>query len=453
MAPLLPVLHTVVTPGSFLTDWHLDPTLTVVLVLAAAVYLSARRAAARNGRPLPSRWRVVAFLGGLEALAVALMGPPDHANAIRFSVHMVQHTVLVLVAAPLLALGQPVRTILRGLPGRTVRRLVQGGSLRWVASLVTHPVVVFAAVSVPFAVWHYPPLYTAAVRNPLLHDLEHATFFGGAFLFWWRLAEPIPRHRRLRPTAALLLVFAVWMAMDLVCATVTLAPRPLYDAYVEAARLWGFDPLADQRLGGAIMWIAGGGLSAAVLLGLLVRVVRPPSGDSTPPRWRRLERAAYGTAAASLAIVPLLFLGLGIVAPALARQESASVRWYREDPETYERRVAAFVASYRVGERAEGPVVAPPRGGRAYLVGRTDGWYPVLELEQGVEYQLYVSASDVAHTLVVDLGTERVAVRVAPGRVAVLALRPGRAGEYRLWCTELCGPSSRAMTGLLVVRE
>ena len=450
-APLLPVLHATVAPADLLRAWHLDPPLTVLLLGVAAGYLLARRAAARAGRALPSRWRVVAFLAGLEVTAVALMGPPDHGNAVRFSVHMVQHTLLILVAAPLLALGQPVRTLVRGLPPPALRWFIARRALIAPVTIVTHPVAVFLAVVGPFVLWHYPPLYEAALRIPTLHELEHVSFLGGAFVFWWVLLEPFPRHRRLSATTALLLVFATWMATDLVCATVTLAPRPLYRSYAETAALWGIDPLADQRLGGAIMWVGGGGLYAVVLLVLLVRAARPGT-VARHPRASEPARLLFPIAAAALSVVPLVFLSLGVIAPVMARGGNA-VQWKREDPQSFERRVEAFVAAYRVGERGGRPVVAPPADGDALLVGRADGWYPLLELQRGVEYQLVVSARDSAHGLLVDLGGQRVVVRVLPGQVAVVRIRADRAGEYPILCTELCGPAFQSMTGLVIVRE
>jgi len=104
-APFLPILHTLAAPVDLLRAWHLDPPLTALLASAAAAYLIAWYAAPRHGRRRVSRWRVLAYLAGLEVIAVALMGPPDHGNGVRFSVHMVQHTLLMLVAPPLLVLG------------------------------------------------------------------------------------------------------------------------------------------------------------------------------------------------------------------------------------------------------------------------------------------------------------------------------------------------------------
>ncbi len=452
-APFLPVLHTSAASGDLLRAWHFDPPLTALLVSAAAAYLIAWYVAPRHGRRRVSRWRLLAYLAGLEVIAVALMGPPDHGNGVRFSVHMVQHTLLMLVAPPLLVLGQPSRVILRGLPAGSLRWFAKQHQLRSLLTVLTQPTVVFLAATVPFALWHYPPLYEAAVRDPLVHELEHLTFFLGSLLFWATLAEALPGHCSLSATAKILLAFAVWMATDLVCAAVTLAPRPLFRVYEEAAALWGFDPLADQRLGGAIMWVAGGGLYAAVLVGLLVRSVRPERRTVRLSRGARAaERLLFPLAALGLALVPLAFLGYGVVVSEFGAPASM-VNRLREDPSLFEQSVSVFVTMYQVGEYEGVPIVAPPPGAEVYLVGRADGWYPVLELRQGVQYRLLVSASDVPHGFFVDLGGERVAVRVVPGEVAIVPLRPARAGTYEIRCTELCGPSFREMTGLIVVTE
>lgn len=449
--PLLPILHAAVAPSELFRAWHLDPPLTVTLLFLALLYLLARRAAGRVGRPVPPRWRALAFLGGLEVVALALMGPPDHANAVRFSVHMIQHSLLMVVAAPLLALGRPVQVLVQSLSPATLRWLAQRPALKFVTHMLTHPVTAFLAAVVPFVLWHYPPLCDAAVREPLLHELEHAMFLAGSFLFWWVLLDPLPRHRTLTPSAAILLLFAVWMATDLVCATVTLAPRPLYASYVEAGVLWGIDPLVDQRLGGAIMWIGGGGLYAAVLLAMLIRAVRPrqrPALLQTRREWG-VHFLPFGVGA--LLLIPLAFVVFGVVRPVLA-DTSSGVRYFQMDPGQFEREMAAFLATYQVGMRDGRPVVAAPSGTTLYLLGSVDGWSPILLLERGGTYRILISSGDVAHTFFLALGSQRVQARVVPGTVAEVTISPENPGEYRLLCTEVCGPSFRDMDGLLVIQ-
>jgi cytochrome c oxidase assembly factor CtaG len=48
------------------------------------------------------------------------------------------------------------------------------------------------------------------------------------------------------------------MPMTVVAAFVTGAERPLYPWYVAAPRVFALAPLADQQLGGIIMWVPAG---------------------------------------------------------------------------------------------------------------------------------------------------------------------------------------------------
>ena len=270
---LITLLHAGELHGNWWLAWRADPLLTPLLVAAAAGYLVAYRSAAKAGRPVPPDWQVVAYLAGLATLALALTGPFDHFNGVLFSVHMTQHLLLMLVVAPLLLLGRPVQILLRGLPPRHSRALMRHTvghrRVRSVLTVLTHPVSVVLLFNGSFILWHLPRFYQAAVRNEMIHEIEHAAFLLTALLFWWVLIDPVPRHHRLSTTAAALALFATWMASDLMCATITLAQDLIYPIYADTPKPWGLTAYTDQRLGGIIMWVAGGGFYAAVLIGIL----------------------------------------------------------------------------------------------------------------------------------------------------------------------------------------
>lgn len=291
---LITLLHAGDLHGPWLLAWRVDPLLTPLLLALGVAYLLADHAAARAGRPTPPNWQVLAFFGGLGAIAAALTGPFDHYNGVLFSVHMAQHLVLIMVAAPLLLLGRPVQVFLRGLPPRhtraIMRRTVGHRGVRRVLTVLTHPLSVVILFNGSFLFWHLPRFYQAAVRNEAIHELEHAAFFASALLFWWVLIDPVPRHHRLSTTAAALVLFATWMASDLICATITLARDLIYPVYAETEKPWGLTAYSDQRLGGAIMWVTGAVYYAAVLIGILAApyVRRRPSqhgDDEQPTRW------------------------------------------------------------------------------------------------------------------------------------------------------------------------
>jgi cytochrome c oxidase assembly factor CtaG len=233
---------------------------------------------------VPPGWAAGAYLAGLVSLAVALLGPPDHFASASFAAHMIQHLLLTLVAPPLLLLGRPAHTLLQGLGPRYNRPLLLPTlgrvRVRPLLATLTHPLTILLLFNGSLLIWHHPTLYQAALRSEAWHDMEHASFFWTALLFWWVLIEPLPRRHRPSPTATVLVLFATWMLSDLLGATLTLAREPLYPLYAETRTPWGLSPEADQRLGGLIMWVGGGGLFAALLIGFLaaphVRRGRPP---------------------------------------------------------------------------------------------------------------------------------------------------------------------------------
>lgn len=212
--------------------------------------------AAHRRRPFP-RWRSAAFAGGVLVLWVALTPPIDTYAGTRFSVHMVQHLLLMLVAAPLVSLGVPV----------LLTRLAGPGSLRRALSrAVRHPVL--QTLQFPVLTWgvfvavlwgsHYSALYEAALESPVVHGLEHALYLGAALLFWMPVVAAEPsRWRMSHPLRLLYLAVAgppsVFLALSLYQST-----RVLYPHYEVTNLLAGRSPVDDQQAGGAVMWIFGG---------------------------------------------------------------------------------------------------------------------------------------------------------------------------------------------------
>jgi putative membrane protein len=195
--------------------------------------------------------RPVTFAAGLAVVALALAPPLDAAAERRLSAHMVQHLLLVLLAAPLLAAARPP---LHRFRWRLAHRLA------------THPVVVLSLSVGGFWMWHLPRLYEAAMSSLPVHVLEHGTFLVGALLFWSVVFDPGP-GRRLAAGWTCGLVF-VAMAINIwLAAALTFSTTPLYSTY--AAR--GAGALSDQQLAGAIMWLPADIVYFVTLLLLLRR--------------------------------------------------------------------------------------------------------------------------------------------------------------------------------------
>ena len=264
-----------------LWQWHVR--LDVILVLAAlgGLYVRGWRRTRRRGhRGLAPRWRLLAYLTGLASLALALLSPLDHLAEVLFTAHMVQHQMLIMVAPPLLLLGNPFPLILWGLPGRlrysVGGALTRSSRLRATWRFLTWMPVAGVLYTASLWGWHLPAAYEAALHGRVVHDLEHLTFFGTAVLFWWPVVNPAPRLHRL--TTGLqygcriaYLILATGLN-TLLGAVLGLAEHVLYPSYAAAPPLFDWSALDDQAFGGGVMW-SGGHMFLVAILVLVARAM------------------------------------------------------------------------------------------------------------------------------------------------------------------------------------
>jgi putative membrane protein len=206
-------------------------------------------------------------------VTLVAVAPPLHTLAdTSFAAHMVQHLLLILVAAPLIAFGQPLASVLRLYPRRTRRRVgaVYGALFRrppvratW--RFLTQPVVAWTLHTVAVWTWHVPVLFTAALNNDLVHALEHACFLGSGVLYWWALLRD-GAHSRHGYAIGVASVFAMAMQGSALGALLTFSGVPWYPQYAASAASLGLTALQDQQLAGLIMWIPAGLAYTAVAL-------------------------------------------------------------------------------------------------------------------------------------------------------------------------------------------
>jgi cytochrome c oxidase assembly factor CtaG/cytochrome c2 len=273
-----------VTPERLWSAWSWEPGVVLPLAISAAVYLLGARALWRSAgtgrgvRPL----QTAAFASGWLVLALALVSPLHRLGEALFTAHMVQHELLMALAAPLLVLGPPLVPFVWAIP-RTWRRTVgtwtsthpvQAG---WGA--LTHPVVAWCLHAVAIWLWHLPSLYQASVEHESVHAWQHASFLGTALLFWWTTLRP--RNGRLGTPVAVIALFTTALHTSLLGALLAFSGRVWYPIYETSTGPWGLTPLQDQQLAGFVMWIPAGLVYAAAALGLLAgwlsepRAVRP----------------------------------------------------------------------------------------------------------------------------------------------------------------------------------
>jgi putative membrane protein len=280
------------------------PEVAVPLLLAVVAYAVGWWRLSRRAPGAVAARRPVMALVALTALALALLSPLDALADRLFVAHMVQHMLLIMVAAPLLLLANPFAVMLwswpRGPRARIGRWFARAGALGRLGRAVTMPLIAWIGFAAVVWAWHVPEAYDAALSSRLLHDAEHLTFFAGAVLFWWPVIHPAPR---VRPpvSSAVKVVYVVLAAFQTAALglLLTLAPGPVYRAYATTTLPYGLSALEDQVWGGIVMWAVGGLVDMLVVLALVHRSLGPSArGAWMAPLATPLQSGRGGNAAA-----------------------------------------------------------------------------------------------------------------------------------------------------------
>ena len=226
-----------------------------LIVYAAGVIRLWRHAGYGRGIRL---FDVIAFSIGWLTLVVALSPPLDELSEQSQMAHMIQHELLMVIAAPLIAISLPLVATLWALPARMRRPVIDAASTRGVARiwrLMTLPVSVFLLYAAALWIWHMPALYDAALAHEPIHVVQHLCFFGTATLFWWGIAHG--RYGRVGYGAAVVYVFATAVHSGVLGALLTFSPNVWYLPYIQSHH-GGTSALEDQQLARLFMWIPAG---------------------------------------------------------------------------------------------------------------------------------------------------------------------------------------------------
>ncbi len=241
------------TLGVFADRWALDVFTLVNLLVVAALYLWGVRISKANAMPWPVR-STSCFLAGLALLAIAYLGPLAAWSHTFFWAHMSQHLIVMMAAAPLLVLGNPITLWFRASSGATRRRVVmpllRSRAVRW----LLNPYFTWALFAVVLLGTHFSPFYEWALRN---HDadtfIEQPLYLVAAILFYLPLIGANMQPRRPSPAFRLVSLAAMMVPEAIVGAVLFFASRPLYP-YYDQARPFGLAPIPDQQLAGGLMW-------------------------------------------------------------------------------------------------------------------------------------------------------------------------------------------------------
>jgi putative membrane protein len=231
-------------------------------------------------------------------VGIALMSPIDVLSAQFFTMHMIQHLLLVMVAPVFLLIADPMPLTMWGLPSglrlEAGRLLRPDSTFRSTVRTLTTPGLVWLYFVATLVGWHDPGAYSLTLESELVHDLEHITFFATAMLFWWHVIGSAPHiHKRLPPGVRIGYVLSVVPASAITGIAIAFASKPIYTYYTTVPRLGGMTVMQDQMLGGVIMWIPGSMMYIIAALVLIARLVRAEdSQDLLPkPEWTTGETA------------------------------------------------------------------------------------------------------------------------------------------------------------------
>ncbi len=251
-------------------DWEFDPVVVAPLAISALLYavgLARLWQRAGWGRGVTA-WQAAMFAAGWLTLVGALVSPLHEYGEHLFVAHMVEHELLMAVAAPLLALSKPLGTFLHAFPRSWRLVLIGWAQARIFAAAwawLCRPLVATVLHAIAIWVWHIPVLLDATIQSELMHRLQHLSFLVTALFFWWAIIRRPAKDYGLGAAH----VGATMVHTGLLGALLTLAPRVFYPLQTKDAVLFGLSPLEDQQLAGLFMWVPGGAIYLAAGLWLI----------------------------------------------------------------------------------------------------------------------------------------------------------------------------------------
>ena len=264
-------------------DWLPDPLVMAPLAVLAAIYVRRfRRARAEEGGRGAGVRQASFFAAGMIALLAAVATPLDGLGEdYLFSSHMLQH-VLLGDLAPVLLLLSLSRVILRPVTRRLMRveRALGPFASPWTGIAIWLGLVY---------VWHVPAMYEAAIEHPVVHLIEHASFFTAGVAVWWPLVQPVPMRRPLQGLWTVAYIGVAKFSLAALGLYLTWSQNLLYDHYGEVPRIWGMSAIDDQNAGGAIMMVEQSLTFVIALVALFAAMLTRSEADEL--RRERYEQA------------------------------------------------------------------------------------------------------------------------------------------------------------------
>lgn len=257
--------------------WTFEPWVSFCLGLSLVLYVAGARRLAGRTRKVPALVRQSGYFAlGWLTLLMALASPLDAMGNLLFSAHMVQHELLMIVAAPLLVMSRPFGVWLWALPTavrHVMGRLTHHPSINLPWSLLSMPMIAWAMHALTLWLWHVPAFFNVALVNDTIHTWQHFSFLITALFFWWAVLDQ--RANMNHSGTAMMYLFTTMLHTGALGALMTFSSAAWYSAYQPTGMAYGLSPLQDQQLGGLIMWIPGGLAYLVAGLALGARWLKP----------------------------------------------------------------------------------------------------------------------------------------------------------------------------------
>jgi cytochrome c oxidase assembly factor CtaG len=266
------------------TSFSLAPGPIVICLVLVVGYVVRWRRVRAAGSTRGATWgRLLAWLGGVLCVAVALISPIDTLADQVFAMHMLQH-VLLLDFAPILLILGLTKVLLRPIARQVL-------DVERALGPIAHPAFAVVLYVGFMWLWHVPVMYDAALNHSAVHVLEHTCFLTAGTLYWWHLLSPV-RSRTMTGLTPVAYMASTKVLVGLLGIFLTFAPDSIYSFYEHAPRVWGLHPGDDQALAGAIMAIEQSVVMGIALAYLFVRAL--DESERAEQRAERLEDARTG---------------------------------------------------------------------------------------------------------------------------------------------------------------
>jgi len=254
--------------------WAWPPVVTGVIVVLSLLWIRAIRQVARlhPGNPIPRR-RTVSLVAAFALLLLALQSGLERYDTTLFSMHMIQHLILLFPVPILLLQAGPVTLLLRVASPRWRARALRVLQSRAVG-VISHPLVGWTLLVAVMWGTHLSILFDAALEDPFIHDMEHMLYLSTALLFWAPIFSVDPIRHRLRGAGALVYLITQMPQNSFLGVAIMWSTTTLYPHYATLQRAWGPSPLEDQQLAGAIMWLVGDVLFLAAIFAVLAALAK-----------------------------------------------------------------------------------------------------------------------------------------------------------------------------------